>query len=147
MIFPSIDLMNGKVVQLEQGRKKKLELEESPLEVAQRFRKYTIQVIDLDAAMGKGSNLTIVRMLSKVAKVRVGGGIRTAEKADEMIRAGAKKIIVGSSAFKDGKIDFNFLISASEEIPPAAVSSFLVAFFSFLKKFISVPFIMPSLST
>src|SRR3989344_4964697 len=106
MIFPSIDLMNGKVVQLEQGRKKKLELEESPLEVAQRFRKYTIQVIDLDAAMGKGSNLTIVRMLSKVAKVRVGGGIRTAEKAAEAIKAGSKKVIVSSSVFKDGKIDF-----------------------------------------
>ncbi len=110
MIFPSIDLMNGKVVQLVQGKKenKKIEIEDV-LGVARRFSKYTIQLIDLDAAMDKGNNLRIVKILCRQFKCRVGGGIRTLERAKELIKAKAEKIIIGSAAFKDDEVDILFL--------------------------------------
>ena len=110
MIFPSIDLMEGKVVQLVQGRRenKKLEIDDV-LAVANRFSGYTLQVIDLDAAMGKGNNLETVKVLCGRFRCRVGGGIRDIDKAGEIIRAGAKKIIIGSAAFKGGNADILFL--------------------------------------
>lgn len=110
MIFPSIDLMNGKVVQLVQGKRenKKIEIDDV-LGLARKFSKYDIQLIDLDAAMGTGDNLRIVKVLCRQFKCRVGGGIRTLERAKEIVRAGAKKIIIGSAIFKDGKINLLFL--------------------------------------
>ncbi len=110
MIFPSIDLMNGKVVQLVQGKRenKKVEIDDV-LGVANKFSKYEIQLIDLDAAMGKGSNLGVVKILCAKFRCRVGGGIRDIVRAREIIRAGAKKIIIGSAAFKDDGINVLFL--------------------------------------
>ena len=81
MIIPCIDLMGGKVVQLVQGRDKALEGDE-PLEMLRKFSAFPeIQVIDLDAAMGKGENGAIVELVSSRAKCRVGGGVRDAARA------------------------------------------------------------------
>lgn len=73
MIIPCIDLMDHKVVQLVQGKEKFLELPE-PLAVLDKFSAYPqIQVIDLDAAMGKAeSNAAIVRELCRRKPCRVG---------------------------------------------------------------------------
>ena len=101
MIIPTIDLMNGKIVQLEQGKKKIIEIGE-PLEFAKKFSGFEeVQVIDLDAAMGKGSNEEIGKQLCKIVKARVGGGIRTIEAAEKMIGNGAKKVIIGTMANKE----------------------------------------------
>lgn len=99
MIIPCIDLMDGKVVQLVQGRKKALE-GGTPLEMLERFAAFhEIQVIDLDAAMGKGSNDALVDLIASRAVARVGGGVRSPERARALIEQGAFRVIVGTAAF------------------------------------------------
>ncbi len=101
MIIPCIDLMDRKVVQLVQGREKALE-GDSPLAMLRRFEKFPeIQVIDLDAAIGNGSNDDIVRLVASHAKTRIGGGVRSAGRAQALIEQGAFRVIVGTSAFDD----------------------------------------------
>ena len=109
MILPCIDLMDGKVVQLVQGRKKALE-GGTPAEMLERFAGFPeIQVIDLDAALGKGSNDEIVEYLARRATVRVGGGVRTVERARKLIEQGARKVIAGTSAFTSNGVNTPFL--------------------------------------
>jgi phosphoribosylformimino-5-aminoimidazole carboxamide ribotide isomerase len=99
LIIPCIDLMDGKVVQLIQGREKALE-GAPPLEMLARFDGFPeIQVIDLDAALGRGENDAIVELLASRARCRVGGGVRTVERARTLIGCGAHRVIVGTSAF------------------------------------------------
>ncbi|HVO99390.1 MAG TPA: 1-(5-phosphoribosyl)-5-[(5-phosphoribosylamino)methylideneamino] imidazole-4-carboxamide isomerase [Bryobacteraceae bacterium] len=99
MIIPCIDLMGGKVVQLVQGRDKALE-GDTPLRMLEKFAAFPeTQVIDLDAAMGKGENSALVEMLAARAKCRVGGGVRDAARARKLIEQGAHRVIVGTAAF------------------------------------------------
>ena len=99
MILPCIDLMDGKVVQLVQGRKKALE-GDRPLAMLEKFAAFPeIQVIDLDAAMGKGENSDLVKLLAGRAVTRVGGGVRGADRARALVDQGARKVIVGTAAF------------------------------------------------
>jgi phosphoribosylformimino-5-aminoimidazole carboxamide ribotide isomerase len=111
MIIPCIDLQNGKAVQLIHGRKRALAIDDV-LGLLDRFSGYPIlHIIDLDAAMRKGSNSRLIKVLCARAKmkVRVGGGIRTVAPAARILSWGAEKIIVGSAAFKDGKVNREFL--------------------------------------
>jgi phosphoribosylformimino-5-aminoimidazole carboxamide ribonucleotide (ProFAR) isomerase len=117
MIIPCIDLMGGKVVQLVQGKDKALELPD-PLAVLEKFPAYPeIQVIDLDAAMGREAQAEIVRELCARKPCRVGGGIRSVERAQQVADDGAKKIIVGSAAFAPNGIDHEFLRALTQQIP------------------------------
>ena len=116
MIIPCIDLMDGKVVQLKQGREKVLE-GRSPEEMLEMFEGFPqIQVIDLDAAMGRGSNGTMVEELARRANVRAGGGVRTVERAQQLIREGAFRVIVGTAAFSAEGPDIPFLSALAESI-------------------------------
>ncbi|PIN98867.1 MAG: 1-(5-phosphoribosyl)-5-[(5-phosphoribosylamino)methylideneamino] imidazole-4-carboxamide isomerase [Candidatus Diapherotrites archaeon CG10_big_fil_rev_8_21_14_0_10_31_34] len=111
MIIPSIDLIQGKVVQLEQGKNKVFEID-NPFYFAGRFKGFKeVQLIDLDAAMNKGENKLIVKEITEIVNARVGGGIRSIEKAVELIDDGAKKIIIGTQANK------KFLEKLTERVP------------------------------
>jgi phosphoribosylformimino-5-aminoimidazole carboxamide ribotide isomerase len=116
MIIPCIDLMDGKVVQLVQGREKALE-GGTPDEMLRRFAAFPeIQVIDLDAAMGRGSNDSIVEHLASHAATRVGGGVRTPERAGKLVEQGARKVIIGTAAFSMDGINEPFLRSIVESV-------------------------------
>ncbi|MDO5437886.1 MAG: bifunctional phosphoribosyl-AMP cyclohydrolase/phosphoribosyl-ATP diphosphatase HisIE, partial [bacterium] len=118
MIIPSIDLMDGKAVQLRQGKEKVLEREDV-IELAKYYARFgELAVIDLDAAMNTGKgNEELIAKICKIAKCRVGGGIRTVEKAKRMIAAGAEKIIIGTAA------DENFLSKLPKDRVIVAIDS------------------------
>jgi phosphoribosylformimino-5-aminoimidazole carboxamide ribotide isomerase len=119
MIIPCIDLMGRKVVQLVQGREdsKALELPD-PLAVLEKFSDYPeLQVIDLDAAMGRAGQPDIVRELCAHKLCRVGGGIRSVERALEAARDGALKVIIGSAAFTASGINVEFLRELVRAVP------------------------------
>ena len=116
MIIPCIDLMDGKVVQLIQGKEKALE-GASPAEMLRRFAAFPqIQVIDLDAALNRGSNEDLVRMLASQAVTRVGGGVRTVERAEALVTQGAHRVIVGTSAFTQTGIHEEFLSTLRDRV-------------------------------
>lgn len=99
MIVPSIDIMNGKAVQLRQGKDHVLTSDRDPIELAKEFNRFgPVGVIDLDAAMGKGDNIELIKQICKVAEARVGGGIRDIDRAKILLRAGAERLIIGTSA-------------------------------------------------
>ena len=116
MIVPCIDLMDGKVVQLVQGREKALE-GDSPTEMLRKFAAFPqIQVIDLDAAMGRGANDGLVEMLAAKALIRAGGGVRTVSRAEALVAQGAYRVIVGTSAFNADGPNHAFLESLAASV-------------------------------
>lgn len=118
MIIPCIDLQNGRAVQLVHGRKLRLAVEDV-FSLLERFREYPLlHIIDLDAAMGRGSNARLVGRLCRGAtmRVRVGGGIRTVARAKRILAAGAEKVIIGSAAFKNGGVNRALLSRLAEGV-------------------------------
>ena len=113
MVISSIDLKDGKVVQLKNGKEKILERDDADNLIAD-FDKYgETAVIDLDAAMGNSTtdskgrvttaNTELLKSLLHKSNVRVGGGIRSAKQAKELISLGAEKVIIGSAAWASGE--------------------------------------------
>jgi phosphoribosylformimino-5-aminoimidazole carboxamide ribotide isomerase len=116
MLIPSIDLQGGAVVQLVQGER--LAIRDTDVFAwVQRFARFPkVQVIDLDAAKGAGDNLALVREIAGALSCRVGGGIRTVERAHEVLAAGAVQIIAGSSLFKAGRPNLDFARSLADAV-------------------------------
>jgi phosphoribosylformimino-5-aminoimidazole carboxamide ribotide isomerase len=116
MLIPSIDLKGGAVVQLVQGERLAIR-DDDVFRWVRRFERFPkVQVIDLDAAMGTGDNLAIVRQIAGALSCRVGGGIRTVERAHDVLSAGAQQIIAGSSLFKNGQPDLAFARTLSDAV-------------------------------
>jgi len=121
--------MGGKIVQLVQGEKKALEFENFGEWVA-RFSHYPlVQLVDLDAAMGSGSNRRLVAEFCGKLPCQVGGGIRSLADAQAVLGCGAKKVIIGSSLIslapeaeqiqggrRAGAVDAAFARSLSERV-------------------------------
>jgi phosphoribosylformimino-5-aminoimidazole carboxamide ribonucleotide (ProFAR) isomerase len=108
--------MDGAVVQLVQGREKALE-GDTPEAMLRKFAAFPqIQVIDLDAAMGRGANDGLVEMLASKAVIRAGGGVRTVERATALIAQGAYRVIVGTSEFGANGLDRAFLQPLADAI-------------------------------
>lgn len=99
MLIPSIDLMGGRIVQLVQGKELKLAFDDFEHWI-QRFSSYPIvQLIDLDAAMRQGSNRGLIEQIARRLPCQVGGGIGSIARAQEMLDAGARRVILGSALF------------------------------------------------
>jgi phosphoribosylformimino-5-aminoimidazole carboxamide ribotide isomerase len=121
MLIPSIDLMDGKIVQLVQGDKKKLEFNNFDYWI-ERFSKYPIvQLIDLDAARGVGNNRALVKQIVGRLTCQVGGGIRNLETAQELLSMGARKVIIGSALLIDGRINHEHARALADNLPKAAL--------------------------
>lgn len=100
MLIPSIDLQGGRVVQLVQGEKLAIASDDLDGWIA-KFAKFPkVQLIDLDAAMSRGNNDELVRKIAARLPCRVGGGVRSVRRAEELIAAGAQAVIAGSGLFR-----------------------------------------------
>jgi phosphoribosylformimino-5-aminoimidazole carboxamide ribotide isomerase len=118
MLIPSIDLQGGRIVQLVQGEK--LAVETSDFDGwIERFSSYSkVQLIDLDAAKNAGSNEALIGEICTRLPCRVGGGIRTARRAEQIIGLGATAVILASSLFKDGAVNLALAQEVSSAITP-----------------------------
>lgn len=121
MLIPAIDLKDGAVVQLVQGER--LAIRDADVDKwVKRFERFPkVQVIDLDAAMGSGDNLSIVRRIAASLACRVGGGIRTVARAQDILGAGAQQIIAGSALFKDGRPNLEFARQLADAVGAESV--------------------------
>jgi phosphoribosylformimino-5-aminoimidazole carboxamide ribotide isomerase len=127
VLIPCIDLQGGQAVQLVHGRKRELAVKDV-FGLLENFKSYPwLHLIDLDAAIGTGNNNDLARELCLLArkryklKVRVGGGIRTVARAEEIAKWGADQIIIGSAAFRDGKTNTQFLRRLATKLPLARI--------------------------
>ena len=116
MLIPSIDLKDGAVVQLVQGER--LAIRDADVFAwVKRFETFPkVQVIDLDAAMGLGDNLALVRQIAGRISCRVGGGVRTSARAQDILSAGARAVIAGSALFKNGKPNVEFASELADTV-------------------------------
>ena len=107
IVIPAVDLLGGKCVRLYRGDPAKNKVYyDDPLEAAQILERdgaELIHVVDLDAAIGSGDNVSAIkRILQNVnVKLEIGGGIRSLEKADELLKLGAYRVIFGTAAVND----------------------------------------------
>ena len=116
MLIPSIDLQDGHVVQLIQGERLAIEAPD-PEPWIRKFSSFPrVQLIDLDAARGRGDNAELVRAICGRLPCRVGGGIRTVERAREVLSLGAHAVIASSALFRDGAVDAAFARSLAEAV-------------------------------
>jgi phosphoribosylformimino-5-aminoimidazole carboxamide ribotide isomerase len=116
MLIPSIDLQGGRIVQLVQGEKLAIETGDVDGWIA-RFARYPkVQLIDLDAAKSEGQNDPLVREICSRLPCRVGGGIRSVERARAVLEMGATHVILSSALFRDGGPDLDFARTLADAI-------------------------------
>lgn len=116
MLIPSIDLQDGRVVQLQQGERLVVATDDLDGWLARFARFPLIQVIDLDAAKGRGSNRDLVRRIASERACQVGGGIRTAADAADIVAGGAAAVIVGSALFSDGGVRQDVAVDMADAV-------------------------------
>jgi len=116
VLIPSIDLVGGKIVQLVQGERKALQFDDFEHWI-NRFSAYPlVQLIDLDAAMGAGDNSGLIAMICKRLPCQTGGGVRSIEKAREVLALGARRVIFGSALLQDGTINTTLAADAAKSL-------------------------------
>src|ERR1700686_1539935 len=119
MLIPSIDLMGGKIVQLVQGERKALEFDDFEVWLS-RFSKYPlVQLIDLDAAIGDGDNVGLIREIVRKLPCQVGGGIRSVAGAEAALAAGARRVIIGSALFAEDQLHRDFAEKIAKAVGPS----------------------------
>jgi phosphoribosylformimino-5-aminoimidazole carboxamide ribotide isomerase len=116
MLIPSIDLQGGRVVQLVQGEKLAIEATDPEVWIRKFSAFPRVQLIDLDAAKGQGDNADMVANICRRLPCRVGGGIRSIERAEAVLESGANAVIASSALFRNGSVDIHFARTLSEAI-------------------------------
>jgi len=116
MLIPSIDLQGGRIVQLVQGEKLAIEATDPEVWITKFSGFARVQLIDLDAAKGQGDNTAMVADICRRLPCRVGGGIRSIERATAVLGAGAHAVIVSSALFRQGAVDVVFARALAEAI-------------------------------
>ena len=116
MLIPSIDLKGGRVVQLIQGKRPAIETDDIDAWVEKFATFPLVQLIDLDSAMGSGTNERLIRDIAPRLPCRVGGGIRSIARARDVLSYGAGAVIVGSSFFREGQPDLVFARQLADAI-------------------------------
>lgn len=108
-VIPAVDLMGGKIVRLSRGDPKTAKVYTqfgTAVETAKKWQTdgaRKLHIIDLDAALGTGSNLKVITEIveSVDLPIQVGGGIRTVEKVEKLLTLGVNQVILGALAFSD----------------------------------------------
>ena len=117
MLIPSIDLLGGRIVQLVQGEKLRLAFDDFEYWIEKFSRYPLVQLIDLDAAMRQGDNSTLVEQIAKRLPVQAGGGIHTIDRAQQVLDAGAKRVIIGSALFSaEGAVNTEFAAQLADAV-------------------------------
>jgi len=108
IIFPAIDIKDGKCVRLIKGDFNQMtSYEKSPFDQAKTYFQNgfnNIHIVDLDGALqGKPSNSNIVKEILKnlKLKIQIGGGIRTIDDVDNWVKSGVDKVIIGTAAVEN----------------------------------------------
>lgn len=121
MLIPSIDLQGGRIVQLVQGEKLALASDDIAAWIAKCTGWPKVQLIDLDAAKGQGSNDGLVARICGSLPCRVGGGVRSVARARAALALGATHVIVSSALFRDGAVDTGFAGELAASVGPERV--------------------------
>ena len=121
MLIPSIDLQDGHVVQLVQGERLAIEAPDPEPWIVRFSRFPRVQLIDLDAARGRGDNTELVTAICGRLPCRVGGGIRSVERAQRVLDAGAHAVIASSALFREGAVDLDFARQLADAIGPERI--------------------------
>jgi phosphoribosylformimino-5-aminoimidazole carboxamide ribotide isomerase len=121
MLIPSIDLLGGRIVQLVQGEKLRLAFDDFEYWIEKFSRFPLVQLIDLDAAMRQGDNSTLVAKIAKRLPVQAGGGIHSIERAQQVLDAGARRVIIGSALFSgndsgEGAVNTDFAAALAASV-------------------------------
>jgi phosphoribosylformimino-5-aminoimidazole carboxamide ribotide isomerase len=118
MLSPSIDLQGGRIVQLVQGERLAIATDDVDGWIARFARFPKVQLIDLDAAKNAGDNAALVSRICARLPCRVGGGIRSVDRAAAVLAAGATKVIVGSALFRNDGVDLEFAAALAGAVSP-----------------------------
>lgn len=122
MLIPSIDLLGGRIVQLVRGEKLRLAFDDFDYWIEKFARFPLVQLIDLDAAMRQGDNSALVAQIAKRLPVQAGGGIHTVERAQQVLAAGAQRVILGSALFSaEGAVNTAFAAELAAAIGPERI--------------------------
>ena len=117
MLIPSIDLLGGQIVQLVQGEKLRLAFDDFEYWIEKFSRFPLVQLIDLDAAMRQGDNSALVAQIAKRLPCQAGGGIHSIERAQQVLDAGAKRVIIGSALFSaEGAVNTEFAAALAASV-------------------------------
>lgn len=118
MLIPSIDLMGGRVVQLQQGERLAIESDDIDGWIEKFSAFQIVQLIDLDAAMGRPANDELVRKVATALPCQIGGGVRSIERAQELLAMGARRVILGSSLFNERGVNRGRAEAFAEVLDP-----------------------------